>query len=235
MKNAQCFAVLTGDVIKSRFLSKGEMTSVRSSLFNAADRMKEWKRGLIRGKLEFFRGDGWQLLISEPALAMRAGILLRASLLADGKADSRVSIGIGKVEQISSSRVSLSTGEAFLLSGHGLDDMTMYSNMTIEVSEAAGPLRDWLPVIGHLCDSLIFNWTRRQAEIVCEAVQPDEPSHHEVAQRLKPPVSKQTVTKALKSVNCHVIRKIIHLFVQTEWRALPLPVNHRQPQMAVCR
>ena len=223
MNQREYFAVLTGDVIKSSLLSKSDLEAVRSSLLNAVDTVTRWETGLVKGKAEFFRGDSWQLLLKNPALAMRVGVFLQASLLAKGKAVSRISIGLGKVENISPDRVSLSTGEAFRLSGHGLDRMTQYSNMTIEVPKSAEPLSKWLPVVGHLCDSLIGQWTERQAEIVCVAVGPKEPIHEEIAQKLNPPVSKQAVTKALNGANWRAIREAIHRFEKTAWESILQP------------
>lgn len=220
MNQHKYFAVLTGDIIKSSLLSKSNLDAVFSTLLNAAEVVKGWKRGLVKGNPEFFRGDTWQLLLKNPALAMRVGIFLRASLLAEGKADSRISIGMGKVENISLKRISLSRGEAFFLSGHGLDSMTLYSNMTIVVPKSARPLSEWLAVVGHLCDSLIGQWTKRQAEIVSVALAPREPTHEEIAQRLNPTVSKQAVTKALNGANWYAIREAIHQFERTAWESI---------------
>ncbi|MBC8183297.1 hypothetical protein H8E88_19500 [candidate division KSB1 bacterium] len=225
MNQHEYFAVLTGDIIKSSLLSKSDLGAVRSSLLNAVDVVKGWKRGLVLGKTEFFRGDAWQLLLKNPALAMRVGVFLRASLITEGKADSRISVGLGKAQNISLNRVSLSTGEAFFLSGHGLDSMTQYSNMTIVVPKSTQALSEWLPVVGHLCDSLISQWTQRQAEIVCLAVEPKEPTHEEIAQRLNPTVSKQTVTKVLNSANWYVIREAIHQFEKTVWESV---IQHKK-------
>ena len=92
-------AVLTGDIIRSSRLRRGQLESVRLSLTGAVDVVRGWKRGLVKGKLEFFRGDTWQLLLADPAMALRAGILLRAALLSGGLADSRIAIGLGKAGQ----------------------------------------------------------------------------------------------------------------------------------------
>ena len=37
--------------------------------------------------------------------------------------------------------------------------------MAITIPDSVGPLAEWLPVVGNLCDSLIRRWTQRQAEI----------------------------------------------------------------------
>jgi hypothetical protein len=213
-------AVLTGDLIKSSRLRPNQLESVRSSLVDSVDVVRSWRRGLVRGRPDFFRGDAWQLLLTDPGMAMRVGIFLRASLLAEGLADSRVSIGLGKVERISARRISLSTGQAFALSGHGLDKMTQYSRMTIEVPNSADPWFRWLPVVGHLCDSLIGQWTSRQAEIVCAAVSPKEPDHERIAAALKPAVSKQAVAKALNGAAWYVIREAVRQFEKTPWETV---------------
>jgi len=214
------YAVLTGDIIGSSGLRPAQMKSVRSSLIDAVEAVKRWRRGLVKGRPEFFRGDGWQLLLTDPAMAMRAAIFLRASLLAGGVADSRIAIGLGEGERSLSERVSLATGEAFVLSGRALDEMTQYSSMAIEIPKSSGLLADWLPVVGHLCDSLIRQWTRRQAEIVCVAIDPKEPDHEKIARSLRPRVSKQAVGKGLQGANWHAIRETLHRFEETQWKAV---------------
>lgn len=236
MTQFKYYAVLTGDVIKSSRLPPDQLESVRSSLISAVDTARGWKRGLVRGKPEFFRGDAWQLLLTDPAMAMRVGIFLRASFLAGGLADSRIAIGLGEVEKISSGRVSLSTGQAFTIAGKALDNMTRYSRMTIEVPKSVGPLSDWLPVVGHLCDSLIGQWTRRQAEIVCAAVDPEEPDYEKIGQSLKPAVSKQAVAKGLSGANWYAIREAVRLFEKTSWETvLQTGGNDNHKRLSVIR
>lgn len=220
MKQGRYYAVLTGDIIKSSQLSSKQLETVRSSLLTAVSRVRVWKRGLVKGKPEFFRGDAWQLLLADPALALRVAVFLRASLLANGLADSRVAIGLGAVEKISRDSVSLSTGPAFVLSGKALDQMTRYSNMTVEIPKSAGALSDWLPVAGHLCDSLIGQWTRRQAEIVCAAAHPIEPDSEEIGQSLQPTISKQAVAKGLSGANWYSLREAVRLFERTSWERI---------------
>lgn len=232
MSQHEYYAVLTGDIIRSTSLSQSDLEMVRSGLLEAVDEVRDWKPGLVKGKAEFFRGDAWQLLLTNPGSALRVGLFLRASLRAQGKADSRISIGIGKVRTISDKRVSLSTGEAFILSGHGLDRMTQYFNLEIEVSKLAGTMHVWLPIVAHLCDSLVAQWTERQAEIICLAAQPNEPTHGDIARKLSPKVTKQAVTKALNIANWHVIREAIRCFENTAWEAAVNPKNpkiSRQP------
>ncbi len=121
---------------------------------------------------------------------------------------------------IAPKRVALSGGQAFVLSGQALDEMTRYSDLAIEIPEPAGPLADWIAVAGDLCDSLISQWTTRQAEIICFAIDPREPNAEKIARSLKQAVSKQAVTKALRGANWHAVRAAIRQFEETPWRAV---------------
>jgi len=106
MTRSKYYAVLTGDIIQSSRLTPTQLESVRSSLIASVNAVRRWQPGLVKGKPEFFRGDAWQLLLTDTAMALRVGVFLRASLLSRGLADSRVAIGLGEVEEISHERVS---------------------------------------------------------------------------------------------------------------------------------
>jgi hypothetical protein len=103
--------------------------------------------------------------------------------------------------------------------------MTRYSNMTVELPKSAGPLSDWLPVAGHLCDSLVGQWTTRQAELVRAAANPREPDSERIGQSRKPAVSKQAVAKGLSGANWYVIREVVRLFERTPWEAVLSPCS----------
>lgn len=124
------FGVLTGDIIGSSHLRSTQLSSVRASLITTANTVRDWKRGLVKGELEFFRGDGWQLLLTDPSMALRVAIILRASLLAQGLSDTRVAVGLGSIDETTSEgKVSLSMGQAFALSGHfGQDDPVLQND-----------------------------------------------------------------------------------------------------------
>lgn len=211
----QQFAVLTGDIITSSALSPDSLESVRKVLLESTEKLNTWAPDSVAGNAEFFRGDAWQLVINKPATALRAAIFIRASLIATMQTDTRVSIGLGCVDTIDIERVSLSTGEAFRLSGHGLDKMTQYHGMSVKISQSFNFPEQWISMVSHLCDSLIRSWTQRQSQIVSLAIVPEEPTHQEIARSLLPAISKQAVSKALQSANWYVIRESIHLFEQT--------------------
>lgn len=217
MKSSLCIAVLTGDVIDSTALSSKALEHVRETFMEAVGEIKTWRRGLVIGNAEFFRGDAWQLALSDPALALRASVYLRAELRAYSEADSRISIGIGHAKKINQKRISLSTGVAFELSGRRLDEMTVYSDLTISATPKSGTVADWLPVVAGLCDALIRQWTPRQSEIVSIACFPPDQRHEDIAAQLSPAAARQTVSRALDGAQWRAISDAIDQFERTNW------------------
>jgi hypothetical protein len=211
------YAVLTGDLVKSTKLSAEELERVRATTKTAATNVRGWRPGLMEHDLEFFRGDSWQLLLMDPAMALRAAIYLRSVLRSAVDVDTRIAIGLGSVEAIDSSRISLSTGEAFTLSGRALDQLPASKRMTISLPARASQLGPWMPVVAELCDGLIAEWQRRQAEIVSLALSPDAPSQEDIAKQLKHPLTQQAVAKSLQGARLPVVMRAISQFEATPW------------------
>ena len=206
------YAVLTGDIVDSRHLAGDQLDQVRASLGEAVDEMRSWQRGLVRGKLAFFRGDSWQLLLAHPGPALRAAVFLRARLIASGLADTRLSVGIGTVENVTARNVTRSTGEAFSLSGEGLDAMKDPLRLAISLSPADPCPAGLFSVVGKLCDALMSEWTQRQAEIVSLAADPAGPIQETIAAALKPPVTRQAVSRSLSGAHWEAILATIRQF-----------------------
>jgi hypothetical protein len=210
-------AVLTGDLIGSSKLSAERLGRTRAVVIKGAQQFQSRSRRTISGVPEFFRGDAWQLLVKEPGQALRVALYIRAVLSAEIGVETRIAIGVGGADVIDRARVSLSTGEAFTLSGHALDEMTGYFDLTGALPERAGPLAGWFPAILHLCSGLVRHWTRRQAEIVSLALLLDDPTHERIARLLDPPVSKQTVSESLAGAGWRTLLEAIRAFETTDW------------------
>lgn len=222
-------AVLTGDLIQSNRLSRGQLEEARAHLYTAADEVRKWGPRLVVGTPEFFRGDAWQMLLSEPKWALRVAVLLRASILGGGLTDTRVAIGLGAVDQVDTKRISLSTGEAFRLSGQALDELADDFRISIAVPRHVDALSGWLRVVVQLCDTVISQWTTRQAELVRMMVDPDGPTQKAVAGRLVPPVTPQTVSKGLAGAGWRGLRSALAEFEMTDWEQACRKSLTRQP------
>ncbi|MDE2183895.1 MAG: hypothetical protein KGJ78_12825 [Alphaproteobacteria bacterium] len=226
-QSAGIFAVLTGDIIASTELSAAQLEKARALLSECARRIRSRQPGAIYGRSEFFRGDAWQLLLAEPRWALRSALLIRAMFRAELDIDTRVAIGIGGVDTLTKSRVSLSTGEAFTLSGRALDRITGHFQLTGALPDDAGDLAEWFPVVLHLCSGLMRSWTRRQAEIAARALLLRDATHESIAASLTPPVSKQTVTDSLAGANWRTLLEPVRLFEAADWsRLAPSRTSH---------
>ena len=208
----QSYAVLTGDIVKSSKLTAAQLESVRECVLAAIDQARGWRRGTVKGKAEFYRGDAWQVLVADVSQALRVALLIRASVIAQGIADTRVSIGLGTVDNLSRTRVSLSTGEAFVLSGHALDELSVATRLTIAASSR--PVAPWLRSAALLCDALVSQWTARQAEIVALMLDRRDTTHENIARLVTPPITQQAVSKALTGAGWMAIEQLLMTFEQ---------------------
>jgi predicted DNA-binding protein YlxM (UPF0122 family) len=162
------YAVLTGDIIKSSSL--GENSGI--VLQNVKTVLSELQ-GLARDPDEvvavsgIFRGDSFQAVFSVPRRAIKAALYIRSRLLAmserNSRVDVRMAIGFGGVDRLNIDYVEESDGEAFRLSGRGLDSMKRYQRF-IFISK--GKNESALKAIGSLLDVLTNHWTSRQAEVM---------------------------------------------------------------------
>lgn len=213
----EVLAVITGDLVRSSALTADELQAARERLRVATAEMDGagWCSGrLVIGDLEFYRGDAWQVLIRDPRLALRAAIYLRGALLAQGLCDTRASIGVGGVDRISEQRVSLSTGEAFELSGRGLDAMGPRFRLSLRLPDRLAAGGAWLPVVVHLCDGIMSQWEGRQIETALTALLRRDATHREIGDMLAPPVTQQAVSKSLQSAGWHGLHEALEACAQ---------------------
>jgi hypothetical protein len=108
-------AVLTGDLIHSR--SVGDTQAYIAGLKKVLAGLKS-RYGF---KADTYRGDGFQVVLKDASQALHCALAIRAGLIAASPGqerwDARVAVGIGAAESRGN------YGEAFVLSGQGLDGM----------------------------------------------------------------------------------------------------------------
>ena len=167
MSSGQLYAVLTGDLVRSSLLSVAQSKDAMERLRKAADEFAGVYPKSVVGRLDTFRHDSWQLLLTRPELALRAALYLRATLKmqsdAEVKYDTRVSIGVGLVESIAKRRISDSRGAAFTRSGKGLDAM---KDQGLAFASTDKPSADesWIAQgVVPLLDCVVGDWTATES------------------------------------------------------------------------
>lgn len=203
MAKSALYAVLTGDLVGSTKLSPDHIRRVREEIEAGAHAIAGWQPGLLAGGPEFFRGDSWQLALSDPRLFLRASVYLRARLLSlETRADTRIAIGLGPISRLEP-EVSHSIGSAFTLSGRTLDRMKGRRAFGADVTASSDGSVLWLTPLLSLCSALVSRWKPEQARIAAVALEPLDLTQEEIGERLdrsQQLVSKAFVATGLRSV-----------------------------------
>lgn len=159
------YAVLTGDIVGSSKLAKAVRQTLPAVIKRAAKETRKAFPDILPLDVEVFRGDSWQLLISDPVQSLRVGLFMRACLrsgTARGRGlDTRVSIGIGAIDFVPASKVSEGDGAAYRASGQGLEGLPSGRFMNLSIAETEN--LNGLDALVGLVDALVQGWTGKQA------------------------------------------------------------------------
>lgn len=192
-------AVITADIVNSTRFSKSDEKSFR----------KKVELLLKSYSIEFYRGDSFQLLIPDPANALKIALAIRMEARKISvENDVRCGIGIGEA----ASRVpklSSATYPAFVLSGRAFDRLAdPEQRICIDTDKPA--LNPGLWAIGYFIDYLIRSSTERQAQVISELLK--DFSQVEVARKLRK--SSSTINKHAKAAGWNEIERLLKLYAQ---------------------
>lgn len=211
-------AVLTGDFVRSSDLDERELDRARQTLMDALGQVAGWQPKLVPATPDIFRGDSWQLLLSKPGYCLRAAFYVRACLkAASPQWDTRIAVGLGRVSKISRERTSLSTGEAFLISGRALDAMVPSTNLVVATPENAVGWRG-LSIIAQTCSILVDDWSQKQAQLARLALPPGDLTQAEMADQLG--ITQQGVSKAYTAARIANLLAAAQYCETLNWRRL---------------
>jgi len=228
------YAVITGDIVGSTKLSRAEMKKVRNvtcaaiERFNAFNFFADYRNS--PKDAEFSQGDTWQVAVPNPGASLRLALMVHADLRHQANAETRMAIGIGTIDNLERT-VGISTGEAFILSGRALENISSSFRLTGALPERAKAMSDWFPGVLHLCGALMRGWTKRQAEVMGHWLawpKPDlaDATYERLADEFK--VTKQSVGDILSSANLPPLRDALIRFQKTDWQHLAGPKQERK-------
>lgn len=170
-------SVLTGDLIASTRNPSAWADAAMSALEAAA---RDWPLGDLR--FTRFRGDGWQILVPEPADVLRVALRMAAALAAaETGLSTRIAIGIGGVTSTGTRDLSDAAGAAFTRSGRALDAMPRGRDWA--VSGGTG-LPQWVDALVALAEWHAAGWTAGQAAVVADTLTPIQATQEERAARM---------------------------------------------------
>lgn len=199
------YAVITADLVNStRFSSEitNDWLQKLSTLLQTDPSLK-WTLAP-----EIYRGDSFQAVLEQPEMVMRAVIICRAYIKAQGdgaiETDIRIAIGIGSIENITN-RPGTSDGQAFRLSGQ-LADVIKNQNARIGIKLSQASI--CLDLMMDLLETLIENWTANQSETVFNLMH--NKSINQIAEELK--ISQSAASQRAKSAKWWAIEKLLQDF-----------------------
>ncbi len=164
------YAVITGDLVESSEKKGEQKDKINAVLRESFENIQK-----ITGKVEnlpifdIFRGDSFQGLLPKPADALKAAILIRATLRKSQSAkaksnwDARIAIGTGTVEYLPEN-ISEGDGVAYRNSGPVLDNLK--GDFRSAIKTPNNEINDELNASSALLDAVIAKWTPHQAEII---------------------------------------------------------------------
>lgn len=197
-------AILTGDLIGSTKADPAAVEQAMTVLATTAGEVSAWQADGADTRFTRFRGDGWQMMLTDPALALRAAVTLIARLRASETGlDTRLAVGIGQIDRPGSDDLSDAAGPAFERSGRALDAMKRGDRMAIEGLAPARLQRSLLALI----DERLTRWTPEQAEAAALSLRPDSPTLSEIGAKLG--ISPQAVSYRLTAAGVPRLRQVL--------------------------
>ena len=211
----QLSGVITGDIVGSRkVVDKQELLDV---LHGALDVLGE----RFQARAETYRGDEFQVLIPDPANCVLAALLIRAAIITHSPSksqmwDARIAIGIGTVET-PLDRIAESSGEAFVLSGRGLDTLSKSSDRFCILTNSAA-IDHQLSLVTRMVDDIISHWSHYSAEVAYYSLLYNE-SQQALAKRLER--SQPTIHSRLATAKLELVRAYINYtseILSAQWK-----------------
>lgn len=207
------FAVLTGDIVNSTALGAAEITQIVDVLRDGVDDIADWSTHTMTTGFRQRGGDSWQAALSEPTLALRAALYLRAIVRRIAKThDTRIALAEGPGTLPADGDTNAAHGPAFTASGRLLTALPSGCLM----SHAAGGAKAAAVV---LADQIARGWTPAQARAMAELLPPAPGTHLDAAKRIG--VSRQAVDQALHAAGFAAIEAALHAWEQANPLASP--------------
>lgn len=189
-------AVITADIVNSTRISKPDMKKI----------MKNISLIFSEHKIEFFRGDSFQVYVKSPGDALRLTLLSRttAMKLSTGISDVKASIAIDSVK-VPVRDLNTASGDAFVLSGRAFDSMKPGKRLAIHCNERYDTVNTAFRIMTQFMDYLVQRMTYKQAMVISELLL--DRTQVEIARRIKK--SQATVHKHIQSAGWPEMEKLL--------------------------
>jgi predicted DNA-binding protein (UPF0251 family) len=159
-------SVITADLVRSTESRLTQQQRIRQLQQNLTEINELPDNGGVLQEFTIFRGDAFQGALQSVQSSLRVAMFLRASIRSTMGLDVRQAIGIGLNAELIENSAMLSTGEAFIHSGHLLDELSAHKRLQRKISVASGDQRfdDEFNTCFDLLEVTSRRWTDKEAE-----------------------------------------------------------------------
>lgn len=166
-------SIITGDIINSRKLASAKWIDGLKELLNT--------KGANPSKWEIYRGDEFQIEITNPEEALLTALQIK-SYLKTLKLDARMSIGFGD-KTYSATKISESNGTAFVRSGEVFATLKKLKT-TLAINSGNSDLDAEINLMLRLGLTFMDNWLVQSAKFVLISIENKSLSQEEVGVKL---------------------------------------------------
>ncbi|MFW6054940.1 MAG: hypothetical protein ACOC9D_03455 [Thermodesulfobacteriota bacterium] len=201
------YAVITGDIVASSRLSDADRRRLYDVMKRGSAELRQTYPQAVPFEVDIFRGDSWQLLVSDVRQTLRIALFYRLFIKIQTRnaSDSRESIGVGKILFVPETRVSEGAGPAYQISGKGLDSLKQ-ARMCLRFEDNTD-FESCADLLILVIDSLVTGLTDRQSLAVFGALR--DWLQKDIVALWNPPISQQAVSDHLKSARWDLLKKSI--------------------------
>jgi hypothetical protein len=213
-------AVLSGDLVRSQKYGADDINTAMEQLSRSARYLGDMYGTETR--FTRFRGDGWQIVLTRPGLALRAALVMIADLKRAGcTLETRISVGIGGWTSLGSDDLSDASGGAFILSGKQLDDMPRHRRLSISIGGSPNGETEsgWPAAIFDMAEWIASRWSAPQAEAIAIALRGDWKTQEQLANYLG--ITRQAMHARLSGAGYQVLEKALAVMENNEWEPAP--------------
>ncbi|EGN74595.1 hypothetical protein A28LD_1608 [Idiomarina sp. A28L] len=201
--STEVIAVITGDVVDSRTYRDHDYDSMLELLQVV---LGEVKRTTL-GSFDVFRGDSFQFVTSNIKEVITAALIIRLTMLIHSPSvEVRQSIGIGALTS-RRENVKLSTGDAFILSGKGLESM---KGELLAIHTLNETFQNNIVLLTRFLDVHLSKLKYAQAQALLAHIQHPKLTHKQLAKELAK--SRVNTTQLLTASDYKLVDAYIHFF-----------------------
>jgi len=193
-------AIITGDLINSSESDPKIWLKILKKELNAVGKSPAY--------WEVYRGDSFQLLISNPLDALWVAIKIKVALKIMDSLDVRMSIGIG-AKEYNAVKITEANGPAFIYSGEQFEQLKK-EKVNLALKSAWELFDKEMNLYLKLALNIMDNWTTNAAEIVKLSMENPGKSQKELGKLIG--LQQNTVSDRLKRAYYKDIMEVIDIY-----------------------